>query len=107
MNFTLGLIVMAGVTYIIRLLPMLFIKRKITNRFIRSFLYYVPYTVLSAMAFPTVLYCTGNYASSITATVVCILLAYFGRGMITVCIGGAISVFVSECVIRYLLPMIG
>ena len=94
---------MAGVTYLIRLLPILFIKRKIKSRFIRSFLYYVPYTVLTVMAFPTVLSCTGNYVSSIAATVVCMILAYFGRGMITVALGGALSVIITECIMRYLI----
>lgn len=106
MNFVLGLLVMSLVTYLIRLLPLLFIKREITNRFIRSFLFYVPCTVLSVMTFPTVISCTGNYVSGTVAAVVCIALAYFGRGMITVAVGGALSVVVSECVIRYVLPLL-
>ena len=105
-QFIISLAVMAGVTYLIRLLPMLFIKRKITNRFIRSFLFYVPYTVLTVMTFPTVLSFTGNYVSGIVASLVCILLAYFGRGMMTVAVGGALSVAICECAITYLLPLL-
>ena len=102
LRFILGLLLMAGVTYLIRLLPLLFVKKKIKNRFIRSFLYYVPYTVLTVMSFPTILFCTGNIASGICAMAVCIILAYLRRGMVTVAIGGAVSVLVCECIIRYL-----
>ena len=96
------LLVMALVTYLVRLLPLLFIKKEIKSRFIRSFLYYVPYVVLTVMTFPTVLYATGNYLSGITAVAVCILLAYFGRGMMTVAVGGALSVFITELILRYI-----
>jgi branched-subunit amino acid transport protein len=105
-RFILGLAVMSGVTYLIRLLPLLFVKKKITNRYIRSFLYYIPYTVLTVMTFPTVFFCTGNPISGAVAASVCILLAYFGRGMITVALGGALSVVITECVIRYVVPLI-
>ena len=102
LKFLPYLLVMALVTYLVRLLPLLFIKREINSRFVRSFLYYVPYVVLTVMTFPTVLYATGNYISGTVAAAVCILLSYFGRGMITVAIGGALSVFLSEVVLRFL-----
>ena len=101
-SFFLALLTMAGVTYLVRLLPLLFVKRKIKNRFIRSFLYYVPYVVLTVMTFPTVLYATGSYVSGGISALVCILLALLGRGMITVALGGALSVFVAECILRFL-----
>ena len=53
------LLVMAGVTYLIRDLPLVLVRKKIKNRFLQSFLYYIPYTVLSAMTFPAILYATG------------------------------------------------
>ena len=56
MSFVPYLIVMAGVTYLIRVIPFVLINKKIENRFINSFLYYIPYTVLSAMTFPAILY---------------------------------------------------
>ena len=59
-EFIIYLIVMAGVTYLVRLLPMLLVRKKITSRFIRSFLYYVPYTVLSVMTVPAVFYSTNS-----------------------------------------------
>ena len=63
-EFLLYLLAMAGTTYLIRLLPMLFIRRKIENRFIKSFLYYIPYAVLAAMTFPAALYATGHILSA-------------------------------------------
>ena len=101
-RFILGLAVMAGLTYIIRLLPMLFIKKKIENRFIRSFLYYVPYTVLAVMSFPTIVHCTGNIASGISATAACIVLAYMNLGMMPVALGGALTVLITESIIGLL-----
>ena len=50
----LHIAVMAGVTYLVRMLPMVIFRKKIKSRFIRSFLYYIPYAVLAAMTFPAV-----------------------------------------------------
>ncbi len=94
--FFTALLVMAGVTYLIRLLPLIFIRRIITNRFIRSFLYYVPYAVLSAIAFPAIFLSTGSLISGILATVVCLLLAYRGKGLITCMLGSIATVLITE-----------
>ncbi|MBQ7344191.1 MAG: AzlD domain-containing protein [Clostridia bacterium] len=94
--FFTALLVMAGVTYLIRLLPLLFIRRRITNRFIRSFLYYVPYAVLSAIAFPAIFLSTGSLISGILATVVCLLLAYRGKGLIACMLGSIATVLIAE-----------
>ena len=102
-NFILYLLVMAGVTYLVRLLPMLFARHKIENRFIRSFLYYVPYTVLAAMTFPTILFAPDHLVSGILALVVCAVLGFFRRGLVTVAAGGAVTVLVCELVITYLI----
>ncbi|MBR2929614.1 MAG: AzlD domain-containing protein [Clostridia bacterium] len=98
-HFFLYLAVMAGVTYLIRLLPLLFVRKRIKNRFIRSFLYYVPYAVLSAMAFPAIFFATGNIISGVLAAAVCITLGLFKRGLVTVAAGGALTVLISELVI--------
>ena len=106
LRFFTCLAIMSLTTYLIRLLPLLFLRRKITNRFIKSFLFYVPYVVLTVMTFPTVMYCTGNTVSGILAFAVCLLLAYLERGMVIVALGGAATALVSECVIRYVIPYI-
>ena len=104
LRFFICLALMSLTTYLIRLLPLLFIKRKITNSFIKSFLFYVPYVVLTVMTFPTVIYCTGNTVSGILAFAVCLVLAYFERSMVLVALGGALAALISECVIRYVIP---
>ena len=63
-KFFIYLAVMAGVTYLVRMIPLVAIKEKIKNKFLLSFLHYIPYTVLSAMTVPGVFYATGNTASA-------------------------------------------
>lgn len=101
-DFFLYLLVMAGVTYLIRALPILFFRHKIENRFIRSFLYYVPYAVLAAMTFPTIFFAPDHLISGILAAVVCIVLALFKRGLVTVAIGGAATVLICELMITFI-----
>ena len=86
--------VMAGVTYLIRALPILIFRRKIENRWIRSFLFYVPYVVLAAMTFPAVLYSTGSITSAAVGCMVGIVLAYKGAGLLTVAAVMALVAFV-------------
>ena len=98
-QFLISLSVMAGVTYLLRLLPMLFIRKKIKNKFVRSFLYYVPYAVLSVMAIPALFHATDYLASGIAAAVVAVTLAYFKKSLITVATGSALAVLILELVI--------
>ena len=88
--FTL-LFVMAGVTYLVRLLPLLLVKRQIQNRFILSFLYYIPYTVLAAMTIPAVFYSTGDFVSASAGIVVAIFLAFMEKSLL------AVSLISSAC----------
>lgn len=97
-EFLIYLIVMAAVTYLVRLLPMVLVRGKITNRFIKSFLYYVPYTVLSVMTIPAVFYSTSSPISAIVGVAVAITLAFLGKGLVTVAGFGALSVFAVELV---------
>ena len=78
-NFFIYLLVIAGVTYLVRMLPMVLVKKKITNTFIRSFLYYVPYAVLGVMTVPAIFYSTSYLASAIVGFTVACVLAYFGN----------------------------
>ena len=75
-DFFIYLFIMAGVTYLIRALPLVIFKGKITNRFVQSFLYYVPYAVLGAMTFPSILFSTGNLAASIAGLITACVLAF-------------------------------
>ena len=103
LRFFLYLLVMAGVTYLVRMLPLVFFRKKIKSKFIRSFLYYIPYTVLSVMTFPAIFYSTGSTVSAVIGTAVAILLAFFGRGLLTVAIGSALSVLIIELIMKYLI----
>lgn len=98
MKFLPYLVVMAGVTYLIRVIPFVLINKKIENRFINSFLYYIPYTVLSAMTFPAILYATGSIISAAAGLLTAILIAYKGKGLLTVAVGACLAVLVVELV---------
>ena len=102
LKFFIYLLVMAGVTYLVRMLPMVFIRKRITSRFIRSFLYYIPYTVLAVMTFPAIFYSTGSVISAAVGTAVGVLLAFFGRGLVTVASASALSVLIVELLSRFL-----
>lgn len=88
--------VMAAVTYLIRLLPLTVFRKKIENRYIRSFLYYVPYTCLTAMTFPAILYATGSRLSALAGVAVAVVLAFCNRSLVTVAAFACLAVFVAE-----------
>ena len=102
MKFLPYLIVMAGVTYLIRVIPFVLINKKIENRFINSFLYYIPYTVLSAMTFPAILYATGSMISAAAGLLTAIFIAYKGKGLLVVAIGACLAVFIVEVLMMLL-----
>ena len=78
------LLVMAGVTYLIRMLPLAAIRGKVKSPFVRSFLYYVPYAVLGAMTFPAVFSATGSWFSALAGTLAALALGWMGKGLLTV-----------------------
>ncbi len=84
---------MAAVTYLIRMIPLVLVKGKINNRFIRSFLYYVPYACLMAMTFPAVFFSTSSMLAAIAGVGVAIILALKGKGLMTVALAASITVF--------------
>lgn len=86
----------AFITYLIRFIPFVVLKGKISSRFLRSFLYYVPYSVLTAMTFPAVLYSVGSLPAGIIATAVAGIMAYKGKSLVAI---AATSVAVSYAVI--------
>jgi len=92
----LGILVMSLTTYFIRMLPMAIFRKKITNVWIRSFLYYVPYAVLAAMTFPAIFSSTGTSLSAIAGCVVAVVLAYCRRSLLTVALGAAAAVLVVQ-----------
>lgn len=94
MTVAVYIAVMAVVTYLIRMVPFAFFGKKIKSRFFRSFLYYIPYAVLSAMTIPAIFYSTGNIWTAIAGTAVAVLLAFFEMPLIVVAIAAAGTAFI-------------
>ena len=87
---------MALVTYLIRVLPLTLIRKEITNRTVRSFLYYVPYVTLAVMTFPAILHATQSVWSGFAALLVGVILAWFGAGLLPISVLCCVVVFVLE-----------
>lgn len=90
------ILVMACVTYLIRVLPLTLIRREIKNKTIRSFLYYVPYVTLAVMTFPAILSETGSIWSAWAAFLTAAALAWFGRSLFQVAVSACLVVFFLE-----------
>lgn len=95
-NIYLYILVVAAVTYLIRVLPLTLIRREIKNRFVRSFLYYVPYVTLAAMTFPAMIHATDSIWSGLAALVVGILMAWFSGNLFLVAFSACGVVFLVE-----------
>lgn len=96
MRLTIYLVLMAGVTYLIRMLPFTLFTKKIQSRFVKSFLYYVPYAVLSAMTFPAIFYSTGNIPTAVCGTAVALVLAFRRCSLTVVAMSAAAVVFLTS-----------
>ncbi len=93
-DFLLYIVAMAGVTYLVRMIPFVLVRGKIKCIYIQSFLYYVPYAVLGAMTFPYILYSTGNMLASLGGTVAAFVLALRGKSLIVVAASSAAIAYV-------------
>ena len=94
--FFLYLLILAGSTYLIRVIPFVAIRQKIRNRFIRSFLYYIPYAVLTAMTIPAIFYATNSWLSAAAGLIVAVLLSLKVKGLTTVAVAACAAVFLVE-----------
>ena len=97
-NVLIAILLMAGVTYLIRVLPLVLIRREIKNKVIRSFLYYVPYVTLSVMTFPAILTATSTIWSALVALAVAALLALKGCKLPIVAATACLAVFLFELI---------
>lgn len=91
-DYALFLLVMAGVTYLLRAVPFILLKGKIRSRFWRSFLSYVPYTVLAAMTVPAIFYSTNSKLSGACALVTAVVASLLGRGLVGVAVVACLTV---------------
>lgn len=90
-----AVLLMALVTYLPRVLPLVVFRKEIKSNYVKSFLYYVPYAVLGALTFPDIFYSTGNFATAICGTIVALILAYKDKGLVVVAIGAIITVYIT------------
>lgn len=101
-NIYIYILVMAVVTYLIRMLPITLIKKDITSPFVRSFLYYVPYACLAAMTFPAILSATDSVISAWAGFAVAVYAAYKEKSLITVALLACLAVFLAERILAFL-----
>ena len=101
-NAYLYILGMWGISYLIRVLPLTLIRREITNRTIRSFLYYVPYVTLAVMTFPAIVEAAQHSLAGVAALVVGIVLAWLGAGLFPVAVSCCLTVFAAEFLLRLL-----
>lgn len=101
-NFWVYLAVSFCTLYLIRMLPLTLIRKDIKNKFIRSFLYYVPFVTLAVMTFPAILSATGSIWSGIAGFAVGVILAFFDGNLFRVAIGACVSVYVAELIATWI-----
>lgn len=101
-NIYVYILIAAAVSLFIRVLPLTLLRRQITNRFVRSFLYYVPYVTLAVMTFPAIVNATQSPAAGIAALLVGVVLAWLGAGLFPVAVSCCVSVFLVEFLLRSL-----
>ena len=95
-NVYIYIFIMAGVSYLIRTLPLTLIRREIKSTFLKSFLYYVPYVTLAVMTFPAIVEATNSSIAGALALLVGIVVAWCGRSLLTVAVMCCLTVFVAE-----------
>ncbi|MSS20493.1 AzlD domain-containing protein [Pseudoramibacter porci] len=92
--------VMAGVTYLIRVLPLVLFRNEIKSPFVKSFLYYIPYAVLGAMTIPAVFTATHSIISACVGLAVAVIMAWHRKGLLPVAVAACVAVFVTEWLMR-------
>ncbi len=102
MSVYIYILVMAVTTYLIRAVPLTLLKKPIENRFLRSFLHYVPTACLTAMTFPAILYATDHIVSGAIGLAVGILLALKKKSLIIVAVASCAAVFLTEQLLKLL-----
>ena len=102
MSIVIYIAVMAGVTYLIRMIPFAAFRKQIKSRFFRSFLYYVPYAVLTAMTVPAIFYSTGSVATAAFGTAVALVLAYMDMPLIVVALAASAAALAAGWILPFL-----
>ncbi len=93
-----AILVMMAASWLPRMVPLLLVRRRIDNPFLRSFLYYVPYAVLTAMTVPAILYATRSLWSAAAGLLAALVLGWRGRSLMVVALGAAAAVYLAELI---------
>ena len=101
-NVYIYILVMAGVTYLIRMLPLALFRKEITSPFVKSFLYDVPYACLAAMTFPAILFSTASVISALAGFAVALIVAYREKSLLTVALCACAAVFIVERIMEFI-----
>ncbi len=101
-SFIILLIVMALTTYLVRMIPFTLFRRKIEKPSVKAFFDYIPYTVLSAMTFPAILYSTGSFIAAVIGFGVALLLGFFEKSLIVVAMGACLASLAAGVVLMYI-----
>ena len=99
-GFLAYLLVIAGTTYLVRMIPLVLCKKKIENRFVLSFLHYIPIAVLTAMTIPAIFYATESIWTAAAGFATAAILAYFSQSLVTVAALSCVSVLAAELIMR-------
>ena len=94
------ILVMAGITYLLRMVPLAFFRKKISSPYLRSMLYYLPYAILSAMVIPAVFNSTGSTITAAVGLTASLLLAFFRRSLVTVALGASVAAYFADLIIH-------
>lgn len=95
----LAVLVMSVVTYLPRVVPIAIFNKRIESKYIKSFLFYIPFAVLGAMTFPNVFFSTSEMISAVIGTGVALILAYFEKGLMTVAACAVLTVYLVEAIL--------
>lgn len=95
-NIYIYILVMATVTYLIRVLPLTLIKKEIKNKTIRSFLFYVPYVTLAVMTFPAIIFASNNMIAATLGFLVALVLAWLRKSLFVVSVSACVVVYILE-----------
>ena len=101
-DYWIYLLILSGSTYLIRAIPFALVEKKIKNRFVRSFLHYIPYAVLTAMTVPAVFFAAGNVTAAAVGFALAVLAALWGKGLTTVAIVACVGVFFTDLIMSLL-----
>lgn len=93
---------MALVTYFIRMIPFALVRKKIKSHFIQSFLYYIPYSVLSAMTIPAIFYSASGKIAAAAGFITAVILALKNRSLITVAVFSCAAAFITDLIISFI-----